>query len=307
MDTTRWITHCYGRFLIDLPPQAIIIGAGYDLWGDPIEQLDEPAESLAALINQRESGLKEQQHDKIQSSMFLRRLEHGEHSKSLLSWSSGASLEMYMLDTYVVAKPAWRVYRWKGGVSPDREQHAIEMANDLARNIRSREPGEIPTEPGFCLDGGYIAGSQFQSEGFRLGVSFPEHPGAYFAFRSSTGAEKDRLLERIDGFLMGAAKLVAGIETLRKGRHHVGPIEAEEYLVAGSDKSQRVYSLAWESQGKDGSIGEPNITVSLGVLGRNNKADGSPPDPAFESDQQALDLWDAIIDSIRLRPGAVGP
>ncbi|QGZ28875.1 hypothetical protein [Stutzerimonas stutzeri] len=41
MDTTGWITHCYGRFLIDLPPQAIIIGAGYDVWGKQIERLDE--------------------------------------------------------------------------------------------------------------------------------------------------------------------------------------------------------------------------------------------------------------------------
>ncbi|NBF06994.1 hypothetical protein GV819_32535, partial [Pseudomonas sp. Fl5BN2] len=29
---------------------------------------------------------------------------------------------------------------------------------------------------------------------------------------------------------------------------------------------------------------------------------GNPPAPTFKSDKAALELWDAIIDSIRLRP-----
>lgn len=40
MDKTGWITHCFGRFLIDLPPDAVI-NAGYYLWGDRIEYLDD--------------------------------------------------------------------------------------------------------------------------------------------------------------------------------------------------------------------------------------------------------------------------
>lgn len=40
MDKSGWITHCYGRFLIDLPPQAEI-NAGYYLWGDNIKALDD--------------------------------------------------------------------------------------------------------------------------------------------------------------------------------------------------------------------------------------------------------------------------
>ncbi|WP_418338291.1 T6SS immunity protein Tli4 family protein, partial [Pseudomonas citronellolis] len=57
----------------------------------------------------------------------------------------------------------------------------------------------------------------------------------------------------------------------------------------------------------DGSLSEPNITAGLGVLERDADSHGNPPPPAFRSDQEALELWDAIIDSIRLRPGAAGP
>ncbi|WP_447778435.1 T6SS immunity protein Tli4 family protein [Pseudomonas chlororaphis] len=299
MDKTGWITHCFGRFLIDFPPQAEI-RAGYYLWGDSIEELDDTPTALATRINQRELDLKKQQHDS-KGSMFLRRLDFGAGASGLLSWSSEVSSEIYLLDTYLVSQPAGRAYKWTGEVSADRELRAIEISTTLARNFRSRESNEIPTEPGFCLDRAYIAGSNFQSERFDIGVTFPNHPGAHFEFTSSTGAEENRLLDRVSGFLAGAARMVAGIETLRK-RERSGPVPADEYLLAGTDKGQRIYTFAWEAQGKDDSITEPNISAALGVLERSPDSNGKPPAPPFKSDKEALELWDTIIGSIRLRP-----
>ncbi|MHC5789887.1 T6SS immunity protein Tli4 family protein [Pseudomonas protegens] len=300
MDKSGWITHCYGRFLIDLPPQAKI-NAGYYLWDDDIEALDDSPEALVTRIDQREKELKSERHKKIQGSMFLRRLDLRNGSTGLLSWKSNASVEMYLLDTYAISKPTWRAYRWKGGVTQDREAAGIESATSLAHNLRSREINEIPTEPGFCIDRAYIAGNSFQVEDFDIGVTFPEHPRTFLSFRSSTGAEEDRLLDRVSGFLMGVAKMVAGIETLRK-RERGGAIPADEYLLAGSAKGQRTYTFLWEAQGKDESVNEPHLKVELSVEEADDDDDGKPPAPAFKSDKAALELWDAIIDSIRLRP-----
>ncbi|WP_241173184.1 T6SS immunity protein Tli4 family protein [Pseudomonas chlororaphis] len=299
MDKSGWITHCFGRFLIDLPPQAEI-RAGYYLWGDNIEALDETPAVLAAKINRREQELKSQQHDS-KGSMFLRRLDFGAGASGLLSWSSEVASKVYLLDTYLVSQPAWRAYKWTGEVSTDRELRAIEISTALARNFRSREPNEIPTEPGFCIDRAYIAGNSFQSERFDIGVTFPDHPGAHFEFTSSTGAEENRLLDRVSGFLAGAARMVLGIETLRK-RERGGPVPADEYLLASTDKEQRIYTFAWEAQGKDDSITEPNISAALGVLQRRPDNNGKLPAPPFKSDKEALALWDAIIGSVRLRP-----
>ncbi|AVO62327.1 hypothetical protein C6Q18_19960 [Pseudomonas chlororaphis subsp. piscium] len=186
-------------------------------------------------------------------------------------------------------------------MSTDRELRAIEISTTLARNFRSREPNEIPTESGFCIDRAYIVGSNFQTERFDLGVTFPDYPGAHFEFTSSTGAEEDRLLDRASGFLAGAARMVLGIETLRK-RERGGAVPADEYLLASTDKGQRIYTFAWEAQGKDGSITEPNISAALGVLERSPDSSGKLPAPPFKSDKEALALWDTVIDSIRLRP-----
>lgn len=306
MDKTGWITHCFGRFLIDLPPNAEI-NAGYYLRGNNIEALDDTPATLVDRINQSEQKLKNQKHEKIQGSVFLRRLDLDKGgSTGLLAWGSDASLETYVLNSYAISKPIWRAYSWKVKMSPDRERRGIDVATSLAQSLRSRESNEIPSEPGFCIDRAYIAGNSFQSERFDIGVTFPGYPGAHFEFTSSTGAEENRLLDRVGGFLAGAARMVAGIETLRK-RERGGPVPADEYLLAGSDKGQRIYTFAWEAQGKDESITEPNISAALGVLERSPDKNGNPPPPVFKSDKEALDLWDTIIDSIRLRPVSSTP
>ncbi|WP_243040053.1 T6SS immunity protein Tli4 family protein [Dyella sedimenti] len=305
MDKTGWITHCFGRFLIDLPPTANI-KTSYVFWHDSIDRLtDTTPSSLPAHLDTLEGKLKAQVHDKG-GNMFIRRVDLGGGSTGLLSWYSEASRGMQILDTFVITKTNPQVFHWPAEMTTDREQRGIEIARSLARNIRSREPNEIPSEPGFCIDHGLIAGSERQRESFSVGVTFPDHPGAMLDFRSSTGAAEKTLLERMGGFTKNVLTAVAGINVLRKGRHDVGPLPAEEYLAAGSDKGQRGYSFAWDVKGKDDSLSEPHMAVGLGVLERDPDSKGNPPPPAFRSDKEALDLWDTIIDSIRLRPGAVG-
>ncbi|MGV2865971.1 T6SS immunity protein Tli4 family protein [Achromobacter sp. AGC39] len=300
-----WITHCFGRYVIDLPANAVI-RPSYRLWGDPLKWMTERASALGDVLAARERDLKAQPHQKSNGSLFLRRIAFGPDAMGLSSWYADYSLEAYRLEIYAVAQPAGRILRLEHLVSPDREEMTFGYVRNWTSNLRSREALEIPTDPGFCIDGAFIAGSAFQVESFRIGVTFPNHPGAQFLFRSSTGAEENRLLERMGGFLMGVAKLVAGMSTLRKGERNIGPIQAEEYATAGSQEGQRLYSFTWESQGKDDSITEPNLAAQLGVLERNRDNQGNPPPPAFASDAEAVALWDAIVESIRLRPGAAG-
>ncbi|MDG3638682.1 hypothetical protein L5B73_31085, partial [Pseudomonas aeruginosa] len=126
MDKTGWITHCFGRFLIDLPPDAVI-NAGYYLWGDRIEYLDDKPTELAARVDRLEQEWRTQRH-KSKGNMFLRKIDFGNESVGLLSWSSEVASKTYLLDTYVTSKPTWHAYRWKGKVSVDREQHAVEIS-----------------------------------------------------------------------------------------------------------------------------------------------------------------------------------
>lgn len=302
MNTAGWNTHCFGRFLIDLPPEARI-GASYKIRGDQMKRLPISHRELEERVSYREQELKAQTHE-TEGTMFIRRVDHGGSSISLISWESPRRKRMKREDAYFVANDG-TVFSYGGMLSADREHVALDNSAYYARKLRSRAPDETPAGPGFCIDGGYIAGQEFMNEEFRVGIALPEHPGMQMSFRSRTGAAGSGLLERAGGFLrtevLGGA---AGLDTLRKRRRPVGPIPGEEYLVAASDKGQRVYAFKWETQGKDASLSEPNLGLDLGVLERDTDDDGNPPPPAFESDEEALQLWDAIIDSIRLRPGA---
>ncbi|WP_255638348.1 T6SS immunity protein Tli4 family protein [Cupriavidus sp. MP-37] len=209
-------------------------------------------------------------------------------------------------DTYLVAADPWRAFQYGGDVSPGREQIALRHSKTLATNIRSRADNEIPTGPGFCIDKGFIAGNDYRSESVQVGITLPQHPNAHISFDASTGAEEDRLLERVDKFLATAvAGPFAGLKPLRKRERNVGAIPAEEYATAATGDGQRVYVFAWESQGKNKSLSEQNVSAGLRVLGQPVVSPQTPYQPAFQSDDEALQLWDAIIESIRLRPGAV--
>lgn len=305
MDRTGWATHCFGRFLIDLPPGSAL-KAGNRIWGEPIESLSVAERSLSEQIDARVSELEGTPHE-FRESMLVRHTDLARGSASIVSWAQPYSLVAMQSETFLIAgeRDAPVFFRYSGLVSPEKLESALAFYEDLARKIRSRRPDEIPTEPGFCIDGGYIAGSEFMAESFRVGITMPGHPGMHMTFRSSTGAEEDTLLERVGGFFRTEVLgRVAGMNTLRKGKRSVGPIAGEEYLVAGGDRQQRMYAFRWEFQGRDGSLAEPNLSLQMGVHERDPDDDGNPPPPAFDSDQEALELWDAVLESIRLRPGA---
>ncbi|SPC08164.1 conserved hypothetical protein [Cupriavidus taiwanensis] len=263
------------------------------------------AASLQGKVEQRTIALQSMAHDTA-GSMLVRRIDHGNGSASLLSWSSPRRTILMYEEAYLATTRPWQAFKYSGDISASRQTMAVAFLNTLAANIRSRADNEIPTGPGFCIDKGFIAGNDYRSESVQVGITLPQHPNAFISFDASTGAEEDRLLERVDNFLAKAvAGPLAGLKVLRKRERNVGTIPAEEYATAATGNGQRVYVFAWESQGKNKSLSEQNVSAGLRVLEQPVDSPQTPYQPAFQSDEEALQLWDAIIDSIRLRPGAV--
>lgn len=304
MDTTGWKTHCFGRFLVDLPPQAQV-RAGYSVGGLRLERLRGGRAMVMREIEVRENALKQQPH-RTQGSMFIKRETLGGEGVGVLSWRSDSSLDFMFRDAYFFSRDGLVSYKYSGLLRRDREDRSRVFVNNLSNNVHGLRGDETPVGPGFCVDGGYIAGNVFMAERFRVGFTMPEHPGMHFSIMSSTGAAETTLLERVGGFFRTeVVGWAAGMRTLRKRRRALGPYQGEEYLVTASKDGQTVYAFIWEYQGKNGSLSEPNLVLDLGVLERDTDDEGTPPPPAFQSDREALQLWDAILNSIRLRPGAV--
>ncbi|PCE33771.1 hypothetical protein BZL54_03350 [Burkholderia ubonensis subsp. mesacidophila] len=109
------------------------------------------------------------------------------------------------------------------------------------------------------------------------------------------------LRARAGGILPALLGAVAGVGQLRNRARPVGPIEADEILVAGTQDGKRTYGFKWEAPGKAYSLAEPNLNASLRV----GESAYPTNKESFANDGEALELWDAVVDSIRLRPGAV--
>ena len=90
---------------------------------------------------------------------------------------------------------------------------------------------------------------------------------------------------------------------LRKTARNVGPVKGEEISVRANDGSKRSYEFKWKSEGVENSIELPAISVRLSTA--DKKIDGDVVDAPFKTDKEALAFWDDLLNTLRLRPGAV--
>ncbi|MFT4257752.1 MAG: T6SS immunity protein Tli4 family protein [Pseudoxanthomonas sp.] len=304
MDTTGWKTHCIGRFLVDLPPNAKV-GGIYQIWGNPIERASVPASSITQIIGKREEELKASPHD-TRGTKFIRREDYPSGGASLLSYDMAESEDFLHIDTYMVAMNGKHVFLRSALVEPEKERTAFDFARQMNDGLQEIATGEIPKGPGFCIDRALIAGDEFRSEVFNVGVTLPQHPGMNITLLATTQGEVDKetLLDRTGA--TEVALLAQGAKRLRKGKRAAGggTIPGEEYLMTSTEDGQKKYGFAWESPGKAESVAEPYMTVELQVLGQSVVDEDHPYKPPFASDDEALELWDAIIESLRPRPGA---
>lgn len=149
-----------------------------------------------------------------------------------------------------------------------------------------------------------LGANRFNRESWELSIQLAGKPDVSFdvSAYAHSRAKPEGLRDRAGGVLAGLLGSVAGLTQLRNRRRPVGPIEADEILVAGNQDGKRSYGFKWEAPGKAGSLAEPNLNVSLEVGESAYKTNAQ----SFANDQEAIDVWDAVVDSIRLRPGAAG-
>jgi hypothetical protein len=119
-----------------------------------------------------------------------------------------------------------------------------------------------------------------------------------------TGKPDIELLSRVSWVPPGYEGAVASMKTLRRGPHEIGPIHGQELLISSDDGSRRSYEFLWESQGRRASIEHPFLSLRLTTTDESD-ANGEILDTPFSDDVEALEFWDAILTSLRLRPGAI--
>lgn len=302
-------TYCFGRFLIDLPKTAEVNGQAYEYMFGKIEseRFLKGEAGFAQKMKEREQELRAGQ-DQDDFSLVETRSGSSPNTKIFK-----LSLQLFKNVTY-----GFEAHRWtKNGVmfstretafSQDKIDSVLQrLETRLLPNLSYRSPDKIPTEPGFCIENGFIAddGKTEQYEYAKLFFKFKNWPDVTAEVIATRGGKiQPSLLDRVNSKPIPEAFAEAAkeIKTFREGKHDVGPLKGEEILEAlPTDHGFFIHRFVWDTQGKLNSATEPAFYFELqtGVAGAQDVR------PSL-TDKQAIELFDAIVNSIRMRPTIPG-
>jgi hypothetical protein len=159
----------------------------------------------------------------------------------------------------------------------------------------------MPAEPGFCTENGIIHTTTppDPDENVTMFATLKGHPD--IAIRLDTA-----VLEKPQESLLArhakndtAIEFASSIKYLGKEARELNGIPGDEVLVRVKESNgTSAHSFMWESPGKGLDVLAPNITLEL-ETGKGNP--GNPVNSSL-SDEAALQLWQAISTSLRLRP-----
>ncbi|MGY0611518.1 MULTISPECIES: T6SS immunity protein Tli4 family protein [unclassified Luteimonas] len=308
MSTEGNTTYCLGRYLIDLPAGSRV-SARYTFAGSRVDtHAGVSREGFADRLAAREAGLRNAAH-RDGDSMYVAREDIATGQVSLVSWASPNSRRLYRYDDFAWFPAGQVLYQFQGegDATPQARAKATAHGREVLGALRPRARAEVPAGPGFCIDSGVIAHSRLNREEVTATIRLRDYPTVTLDFMSyTTGRPASGLLKRAASVPPGYEDVAARMTNLRRGDRDLGPVQGQEVLVRADADGKTAYQFLWESQGQANSIEHPFLSLELGTTGETDDS-GEVIDAPFGSSEDALALWDAILDSLRLRPGAVSP
>ncbi|WP_449405757.1 T6SS immunity protein Tli4 family protein [Massilia phosphatilytica] len=294
-------TFCMGRFLIDVPAGSSLTGGNYKYDFISIEPvMDMTPEAFENEVRTREWALRSAKHKDTKRSMLLQSAQLNGSTRTLASWKAE-----YSTDVINVAGYRWingRRFLFQLDVGDDRQKPGVNRMRDALSRLRTRIDTDIPTDPGYCFAGGFIANPAWKNEEAGVDFRIAGHPDTLLSvwFYPLSRYKHDRpLLERMGGTVQFLGNLVTSVRVLRRGDRQVGPYQGQEHLAsAPGSNGMRGHAFVWETQG-DGTLDTPAIKIELTTGYRDGK--GNQQKTSL-TDKEAIKLWDDVLDSFRLRP-----
>lgn len=303
--------HCVGRYLIDLPKGfeltmhnyvTLTYGLGKDFKTAEVELISTgttPALFKAAVLKRR-AEIASETNRVVNASMLAYEKEISSTKFLLRAYDSAGlaqyhKIELHLLvgDTYVLLKAP----------SFDNEFAPVEARlSKLATQI-SPVQGAIPTTKGYCL-GSILINADHDQEQVDASFKDPEHRDLRFgiSMNALTGTETPTLLGRSSAANpLYKILLTAGQTTLRKGVTKLGEMHAEEVLDRLKLEERVSLEFRAEAIRPVPSFAQPALDI---VLNLGEEDEGKRLSSSL-TDQEAMGVWDAIIKSVRLRPGTL--
>ncbi|TWI60626.1 hypothetical protein IP91_05034 [Pseudoduganella lurida] len=182
---------------------------------------------------------------------------------------------------------------------PSADEEDIKDLLKIIERIKTRD-GEIPNEPGFCIESGLILdprpGEPIESIAITAGLRSNEDISLLFS--SSAGSlPRDSLLERIHNSKVRKIHPNRFMPIFHGAREINGILGEEASDKVWEINGTRTHKFMWEAKGKKDDVMHPSLTVELTI--GNSK--GMPPVNSSLSDEEVRLLWQKISSSLKLR------
>ncbi|MEM8515346.1 hypothetical protein RCH14_004707 [Massilia sp. MP_M2] len=297
---------CVGRFLIDLPSDAEVSYRGAMVAGWSIATYEETDEQFTARLEEREIQLSGQKNERGMPSLESTRPfdKHGMHGKIRVfgrQWIPGLPHEP--ITEAIKAEAMIRVQKHSFNMSMKYvNDNDLQELTKLVTQFRSREENEIPTEAGFCFDGGFITEplKVEQSERTTMFVGLNGYPDVSIALSTIAGITTPRTLLQRDADAPTINANRSRFHSLRRGARAFNGEPGEEILDRVHEfNGNYCHSFRWELvHNKTDNVFTPLMSFELST---GNSQPGTTVDSSL-TDAHALALWEKMLSSLRVRP-----
>ncbi|QQK03791.1 hypothetical protein JFN94_06410 [Burkholderia anthina] len=307
---------CIGRFVFDRPVSSEISNQDYEIRGEKIDVKHNAsiAEYSGKVKNLSERLTRSKRTNpgtgaEVNHAWLEKEFSPRQNSRVFVYQEYSAKVgldfktEGYLFD-------GSNLFHTTSGIGADAIGHVEGIYSDIYHRIKARDNWSVPTESGFCFDGGIVTGSSTDTE--EVSQSFalmPERRPALLVIQMRDSVKQDRdpaasLLKTLPDLRAKLDAVGGHYRILRQGHRKIADMDAEEVLFEIKDGGVTEYRFSLLAPGDPSTLAKPHTSIQM-ILG-----DISSQEPAEErtspvDEAGALQAWDALVNSLRLRPGAV--
>lgn len=319
---------CIGRMVMDRPQPSELFNEKYAYWGDKIEiATNITPGTFKYRVETRENELQTRKRTKSVSykemreiglkSMFiatdipwLEQSTSPTNSSRLLISKKSTDRPDDLFDQEVYILVGSTMLTMNSLVDRPNVGKSIQLSTDVYRNITYRDDWTVPTERGFCIKGALIGGPSRKSEEVQQVFLLMPGRAATFTVNMREAVDVDQsssLLKTLPDLrreLRGQG-LGGHVRVLREGKRKLAGMDAEEVLFSIKDGKTEAFQFFLMAPGNPDTTAQPHTEIQL-KLG-SEPYDTLPPDRATSpvDEAGAIQAWDSLLDSFRLRPGAM--